>query len=45
MECEDVKSGMPYGDLGKEVVSSEANTFVTIFRRDEISELQAFTID
>jgi len=42
MEYEDVKSGMPCGDVGKEVGSSEANTFVTIFRPDEISEIHAF---
>jgi len=45
MECEDVKSGMSCGDLGKEVFSSEANTFVTFFQPDKISEMLAFTID
>lgn len=45
MEREDVKSGMPCGDLGKEVVSSEANTFVTIFRQDEVLDMLAFTIN
>jgi len=45
MECEDVKSGMSCGDLGKEVFSSEANTFVTFFLPVEISGMLAFTIN
>jgi hypothetical protein len=44
MEDEDVKSRRPCEDLGKEMLPSEANISVTMFRQRMIPNIHAFSI-